>query len=164
MLPAIRRPARSAERTLDRGHGPEGDARSRAVRRRGAEDGSSETDAVGGAPLERCRALGVDADHGQVAVAVDRLDRADLAAPVGEGHGDLAAAQVVGIGEDAAVADDDAGSALVATDRDDRRAGALGKGCDGGLELVEQGHGGACLPGWRRDWAAASRRSPRGNL
>ena len=93
-------PARSAERALDRRHGPEGDARARAVRRRGAEDRGTELDAVSGAPFERCRALGIDADHGQVAVAVDRLDGADLAAPVGEGHGHLAAAQVVGVGED----------------------------------------------------------------
>ena len=104
VLDAARDPpaARAAERARDRRHGPEGDAR---ARRRGVaaapKTAAPSGDAVAVAPLERRRAGGVDVDDGEVAVAVDAGDRADVAAAVGEGDGDLVAAQVVGVGEDA---------------------------------------------------------------
>ena len=63
-----------------------------------------------------------------------------VGAPAGEPDGDLAATQVVGIGQDAAVGDDDAGAADTGADPDDGRADGRGDGGDGLLELVEHGH------------------------
>ena len=106
------------------------------------------------APLERLRAGGVDLDHREVAVAVDCRHGAARAAAVGERDGDLVAAQVVGIGQDHAVGDDDAGAARAAADPDDGRADALGDGGDGGLEFFDDAHGVA--PGWGEGGLAVS--------
>ena len=157
MLPAIRRPPgpRNARATADTV--PKVMRVPEPLAAAAPKTAAPSCDAVGRAPLERCRALGVDADHGEVAVAVDRLDGADLAAPVGEGHGHLAAAHVVGVGQDGAVADDDAGTALVAADRRrptgrrDLRAVAMEDWSSSSRVMVVR-----CLPGWRRGCAAAS--------
>ena len=75
------------------------------------------------APVDGRRVAGVDLDHGEVAVGVGPGDAAALAAAVGEADGGLVPAQVVGVGEDAALGDDDAGAhAPAASDADDRRA------------------------------------------
>ena len=83
----------------------------------------------------------VDVDDREVAVAIPAGDRAAGPTAVGEGDGDLVAAQVVGIGQDLAVGDDDAGAARAATDPDDGRADALGDRGDGGLEFFDDAHG-----------------------
>ena len=92
-------------------------------------------------PGDRRRAAGVDLDDREVAVPVDAGDGAAGGAAVGEADRDLAAAQVVGVGEDAAVGDDDAGAAEPGADPDDGRTGGARDGGDGLLELGEDGHG-----------------------
>ena len=58
---------------------------------------------------------------------------AGLAAAVGEGHGDLGAPEVVGVGDDGAGLDHEAAApAPVATDADDGRADGVG-GVAGGV-------------------------------
>ena len=80
----------------------------------------------------------VDLDRGEVEVGVDARHAAALAAAVGERHGDLVAAQVVGVGEHAAGADDDAAAAPPpAAQADDGGADSLGRGLDGGREIGE---------------------------
>ena len=98
-------------------------------------------------PGERRHAGGVDLDDGEVAVPVDGLDGADVGAAAGEPDGHLRAAEVVGVGEDAALGDDDAGAALAGADPDDGRADRGGDGGDGVLELGENGHG-CGMPRW----------------
>ena len=87
------------------------------------------------------RAGGVDVDDREVAVAVPAGDRAARLPAVGERDGDLVAAQVVGVGQDLAGGDDDAGAAGAAADPDDGWADALGDGGDGGLEFLDDAHG-----------------------
>ena len=68
---------------------------------------------------------GVDGEHGQVAVGVDRRGPALGRPPVGEGDLGRAVAQVVGVRGDEALAHDDAAApAAVAPDAHDG-------GCDG---------------------------------
>ena len=107
----------------------------RGGREHGGADGAVPDDqAIGGAPVVSTL------DDGQVAVPVDALGGADGGPAAGEADGDLAAAQVVGVGEHAAVGDDDAGTAKAGADPDDGRADGGGDGGDGLLELVEHGH------------------------
>ena len=73
-------------------------------------------------PVDGARAGGVDGDDREVAVGVDAGHGALRRASVAERHGHLAAAQVVGVGQDPAVGDDDAGAAGMAADGDDGRA------------------------------------------
>ena len=107
----------------------------------GAEDGGPDGEVGAVGPGDRGRAGGVDVDDREVAVAVPAGDGAARATAVGERDGDFVAAQVVGIGQDLAVGDDDAGAARAAADPDDGRADALGDGGDGGLELFDDAHG-----------------------
>ena len=68
------------------------------------------------------RVAGVDLEHDEVAVGVDRRHAALLGAAVGEGHLGGAVAEVVGVGEHVAVGHDDAAAAAGrAADADDRR-------------------------------------------
>ena len=64
-------------------------------------------------PGQRPRIAGVHRDDRQV--GVDAHDPAGLAATVGEDHGHLVAAQVVGVGGHPPVGEDDAGAAARAT-------------------------------------------------
>ena len=77
----------------------------------------------------------VDLHDGEVAVPVDTLGGAAGGPAVGEPDGHLGSAQVVGVGEDAAVADDDAGAAEPGADPDDGGADRHRDGGDGFLEL-----------------------------
>ncbi len=88
------------------------------------------------APLGDGGVAGVDPHDGEVAVDVVAGHGAGLPAAVGEGHGDLGAPQVVGVGDDGAGLDDDAAApAPVATDADDGGSddvGGLAGGVGGG--------------------------------
>ena len=132
--------ARPAERALHGRDEPERDARA-AGRRGGGGEHRGPDRGRGRRPRDRRDAGRVGLDDRQVAVPVDALDGAAGGAAVGEADGDLATAEVVGIGEDAAVGDDDAGAAETGTDPDDGRADGDGDGRDGLLELAEHGHG-----------------------
>ena len=77
----------------------------------------------------------VDLHDGEIAVPVDALGDAARDPAVGEPDGHLGTAQVVGVGEDAAVADDDAGAAEPGADPDDGRTDGASDGGDGFLEL-----------------------------
>ena len=140
-LPSMRRPPGPAECPRDGGDEAERDAGPATVAGPGAEDGGPDAQVGAVRPGDRGRAGGVDVDDREVAVAVPAGDGAAGATAVGEGHGDLVAAQVVGIGQDLAVGDDDAGAARAATDPDDGRADALGDRGDGGLEFFDDAHG-----------------------
>jgi hypothetical protein len=83
------------------------------------EDRCPDRQALAVTPFERGRIGGVDVDDRQVAVTIEAGHRADEAAPVREGDGDLIPAKVVGVGEDLARGDDDAGAARPAADPDD---------------------------------------------
>ena len=84
---------------------------------------------------------GVDLDHGDVEVGVGSGHPAGGLAAVSERDGRLGVPQVVGIGEEAARRDDDAGAdAPSAPQPDDGGAGAIGRGLDGGLKVFEQCH------------------------
>jgi hypothetical protein len=96
------------------------------VPRREAEDRRADG-RRGIAPLDRGRVGRVDGDHREVTVRVDARDRAAGSATVGKGDRDLLAAKVVGIGEDLAIGDDDARSALVPANADDRITGTFGQ-------------------------------------
>ena len=112
-----------------------------AVRGRGAEDGACRSSSAAPSPQASGGGAGrVDLDDREVAVAVDAGDGAARPPAVGEGDGDLVAAQVVGVGQDRAVGDDDAGAAGAAADPDDGWADALGDGGDGGLEFLDGAH------------------------
>ena len=93
------------------------------------------------------RAGRVDGHDGEVAVPVDAGDGAAGRAAVGEADGHLAAAEVVGVGQDGTVGDDDAGAAGAGPDPDDGRGGGGRDGGDGLLELGEHGHGTRFLAG-----------------
>src|SRR5690606_4877095 len=145
----------AAERTVDRGHPAGGDPAATG-------DGG---DRVHGRPLVGPGvgpaggggAAGVDRQHGQVAVGVERGDPALQGPAVGEGHLGGAVPQVVGVGDDEAVGDDDAAAAAaVAADADDGGSDGLGHPADDRLLLR---HGGLLLasPG-----APACRRTGRG--
>jgi hypothetical protein len=82
----------------------------------------------------------IDLDDREVAVAVDAADGSGRGATVAERHGDLVTAQVVGVGQDAAVGDDDAATADPAADPDDGGSGRAVHGADRGGELFEGGH------------------------
>ena len=82
----------------------------------------------------------VDLDDREVAVRIDAADRAALRSAVAERDGDLVAAEVVGVGEDAAVGDDDAAAAVALADADDGRAGRLVDAADRAGKIVEDGH------------------------
>ena len=85
------------------------------------------------APLDDGSVAGVDPDDGEVAVDVVAGDGARLLAAVGEAHGDLRAAEVVGVGDDGAGLDDDAtAAATVAADAHDGGADPVG-GLAGGV-------------------------------
>ena len=102
-------------------------------------------------PGDRRGAGGVDRDDREVAVRVDAADLAARRSPVAERDGDLAATKVVGVGQDLAVGDDDAGPAAVATDPHDRRSDALGDRGDRRTELFDGCSCGLCsLPVWER--------------
>ena len=92
------------------------------------------------APLDRGRPGRVDVDDREIAVAVIAGDRPDEPATVGEGDRHLVAAQVVGVGQDLAGGDHDAGSAGAAADPDDGRADPLRDGGDGRLEFFDGAH------------------------
>ena len=121
-LPAIRRPPgpRNARRHAETRPNVTRDAA--ADGGRGAEDGRAHVERVAGAPGDRRGAGRVDRDDREVAVGVDAGDGAARGSPVGEGDRDLVAAQVVGVGQDLAVGDDDAGATAVSADADDRTA------------------------------------------
>ena len=91
-------------------------------------------------PGDGGRAGRVDVDDREVAVAVPARDGPARATAVSERDGDFVAAQVVGIGQDLAVGDDDAGAAGPAADPDDGRSDALGDGGDGGLQVFDGAH------------------------
>ena len=93
------------------------------------------------APGDRRGTGRVDCHDREIAVAIDTGHGAAGRAPVGERDGDLVAAQVVGIGQDLAVGDDDAGAAGVAPDADDGGAGGGGDGTDGRAEFFDDAHG-----------------------
>ena len=137
--------AGAAECPRDRRHEAEGHAGPAPVAGAGPEDRGPDRQAVPGAPVERRGGAGVDIDDREVALAVVAGHRADEAAAVGEGHGDLVAAEVVGVGQDLARGEDDARAAGAAADPDDRRADPLGDGGDGGLEFFDDAHG-RCAP------------------
>ena len=84
------------------------------------------------------RVAGVDREHDEVAVGVDAGDLGLHGAAVGEGHLGGAVAQVVGVGEHEALADDDAAPA--AGGASDAHDGAIGGG-QGGAGRVPQGGG-----------------------
>ena len=132
--------ARAAERPRDRRHEAERDARPATVAGAGPEDGAADGERRAVAPLERGRAGRVDVDDREIAVAVPAGDGPARATAVSERDGDFVAAQVVGVGQDLARGDDDAGAARAAADPDDGWAGALGDGGDGGLEFFDDAH------------------------
>ena len=99
------------------------------------------TDADSGvAPLQRRGARCVDGDDGEIAVRIDPSDLAPRRSPIGERDRDLTAAQVVGVGQDLAIGDDDAGSASVAPHAHDRRSDALRDGRDGSAQFIKGAH------------------------
>src|SRR5262249_44265514 len=110
--------ARSAECPRDRGHGTEGHPRATA-RRRGRPEherpGRGRTAAGPAGPPGLAR---VDRDAGEVTVPVDTRELPTSGAPVGKCDRDLVATDVVGIGQDPAVGDDDARPALARADAD----------------------------------------------
>src|SRR5262249_22056322 len=134
-------PAGATECPGDRGDGSDGHARSTPGRAGGAEDDAPDGEAVARTPFGGVRAGRVHVDDSKVTVHVGARDGASGGSAVREGHGDLAAAQVVGIGDDAAVADDDAGAAVAPADADDGRTGARCDGADGGLQVFDDAHG-----------------------
>ena len=80
-------------------------------------------------------------DGGEVEVGVDARDAAGLAAAALEGDGDLFAAQVVGVGEDAPGGDDHAAPAPpAAAEAHDGGADALGGLADGLLKIGDGAH------------------------
>ncbi len=97
------------------------------------------------AQVDRGRPGRVDVDDREIAVAVPAGHGPARATAVSERDGDFVAAQVVGVGQDLAVGDDDAGAARPAADPDDGRADAVGDRGDGGLEFFDDCHG-ACAP------------------
>jgi hypothetical protein len=123
------RAAGPSERSLDSRHEPDGDPRRAATGRREPEHDIADGELVV-RPGERLCAARVHVDHGKVAVAIDALDGAAGRPAVTEGDRDLVAAQVVGIREDAAVADHDAGAANAAADADDAACGAIVNGAE----------------------------------
>ena len=135
-----------AERPGHGRHETERHAGAATVAGPGAEDRGPDAERLTVAPLEGRRGGGVDVDDREVAVAVPAGNGAAEAATVGERDGDLVTAQVVGIGQDLAGGDDDAGAARAAADPDDRWADAVGDGGDGGLEVFDGGHS-VCAPG-----------------
>ncbi len=118
--------ARAAERALDAGDEADGDARRAAGRGRGAEH--RRADAGCPSPYRERRGAGrVDLDDREVAVPVDAGDPPGRGPAIGEANGGLAAAQVVGVRDDAAVGDDDARAALPLPDADDRGTDLLAR-------------------------------------
>jgi hypothetical protein len=115
------------------------------VRGGGAEDGRADRELGAVGPLDCGGARGVDLHDGEIAVAVDARDRAAGPAAISEGDGHLIAAQVVGVGQDRALGDHDAGAARAAADPDDGGADAFRDGRDGGLEFFDGGHVGFVL-------------------
>src|SRR6187401_231302 len=96
-------------------------------------------------PGDGRRAGGIDVDDREVAVAVPAGNGPARATAVSERDGDFVAAQVVGVGQDLARREDDAGAARAATDPDDGWAGALRDRGDGGLEFFDDAHS-VCSP------------------
>ena len=134
---------------------PSGDPGRAGTGRREAEDDVADR-RLGVGPRERRGAGGVDVDHGEIAVGIDAEDGATRRSSVAEGHGDLVAPEVVGVGQDAAVTDDDAAAAHAAADPDHCRPGAVMNGADGAGKIVEDGHRALVLQivgpiDWRND-------------
>jgi len=116
-----------AERARHRGDRAPGDPRAAARGRRGPEDHGADVDRAAVRPIEGLDLAGVDRDDGEVAVPIDPADLAAGRAAVGEGDRDLVATDVVGVGQNLAVGDDDARPALPRADADDRLAGLAGR-------------------------------------
>ena len=89
----------------------------------------------------------IDVHDGEIAVAIDAGHGPARATAVSERDGDFVAAQVVCVGQDLAVGDDDAGAAAAAADPDDAGADAIGDSGNGGLEVFEDAHGCSVLLG-----------------
>ena len=126
-LPPILPAARAPEGALD--------GADRAERHPSAAAGGGgpgEDDRPGGGPVaigpgDGLCAGRVDRDDREVAVHVDTGEAACRRSAVGERHGDLVAADVVGVGEDLAIGDDDTGAAQAGSDADDRRRDRAGE-------------------------------------
>ena len=128
---------RAAEGALDAAHHAEGDARAAVG---GAADREHDVARLGGlvGPGQRRCARGVDLEHDEVAVGVDRRHLALHGPAVGEGDLGGAVAQVVGVGEDVPVGDDDpAPAARGPADAHDGRGG----GGEGGAGRLAEGGG-----------------------
>ena len=137
-------PAGATEGPFNGRDEPERDARPAGRSRCGRKDRGADRGAPR-RPGDRRDVRRVDLHDGEIAVPVDALGGAAGDPAVGEPDGHLRTAQVVGVGEDAAVADDDAGAAEPGTDPDDGRADGACDGGDGFLELFKDGHGDECL-------------------
>jgi hypothetical protein len=105
------------------------------------EHGSAELD-VAVAPFEYRGRAGIHGQNYEVGVDVDTLRSALQGATVGEGDQGRDTAKVVGVGQDQAVADHDAATApAVPPDADNGWSDALSDAADGGLQVVDGGHG-----------------------
>ena len=135
-------PAGTSERALGPRHQSDGDAQAATAGVRQCEDRRADPHGVGAGPVERRRVLGVDLDDGEVAVDVDAGDPPGFGAAVGEGYGDLLAADVVRVGENPTRGDDDAGSDAPALSHADQGRTDLGSDAlDRGSDLCQQCHG-----------------------
>ena len=132
-------------RALDAGHEAHGDPGCATGRGRGTEHRRPDR-GLAVAVAQRCRTAGVDLDDREVAVPVDARDPPGRGPAIGEADRGLAAAEVVGVRDDAAVRDDDAGAALPLPDADHRGTDLLGDRRDGRLELFEDAHDARGLP------------------
>ena len=95
---------------------------------------------LAGSPGDRGGAGRVDADDRKVTVGIHAGHGAPGGSTVGKGDGDLRAAEVMGVGQDLAVSDDDAGSTAVAANADDGRAYRRGHMADGIGKIGERAH------------------------
>ena len=119
IAPAIGRPARAAERTVDRRHLAPGGPRLGAAGRDGDRDVAGVDDRV--RPVERWSVAGVDVEHDQVAVDVAADHRALHGPAVRESNLGGAVAKVVGVRQHPSGRDDEPGAATVAADADHGR-------------------------------------------
>ena len=125
IAPADPAPARAPEAARGRGHEPGRDAQAAAAgvgeREHRAPDRHCAS-VVG--PLDRLDLARVDLDHGEVEVLIGAEHAAALRAAVGERDRHLVVAKVVGVGQDPARRDHEAGAPTpAAAEPDHRRAG-----------------------------------------
>ena len=93
----------------------------------GTEDGTADAERGAVGPVERGGTGRVDVDDREVAVAVPAGNGPARATAVSERDGDFVATQVVGVGQDLARGDHDAGATRAPADADDGWSGALGE-------------------------------------